>query len=330
MILIFNFFEGWFVLKMRFFILSWPYKGFLIVLCWASSKLIYCRYSSSSSNFQSSQRYSSSSSSYKISNIREESEDYTFQENRRKHSGYSKYADDGGLSNGMNGMSLDGLRKPNIDSWDSMGILGLSSKMWNDTSSKKQGYMSSMREESYNSYIMWKIMHLSCIQLTTFLQKITKEEKIKNQTKNVKEKLLLIKVKKRNFKNQTLCLEINAKYLIWILRSISCTYRVLFSFAELRLINTRLKRHKQRCEMRLYRDVSVISDHNLDLLFYETLDWVVKNCALLFPFWGGLCKNCDTFFYRRRCYGHLLHTKSWLGPTCLFFCSTMLHVVYKS
>merc|ERR1719464_13693 len=111
-------------------------------------------YSSSSSNFQSSQRYSSSSSSYKISNIREENEDYTFQENRRKHSGYSKYADDGGLSNGMNGMSLDGLRKPNIDSWDSMGILGLSSKMWNDTSSKKQGYMSSMREESYNSYIM--------------------------------------------------------------------------------------------------------------------------------------------------------------------------------
>merc|ERR1712004_245291 len=109
---------------------------------------------SSSSNFQSSQRYSSSSSSYKISNIREENEDYTFQENRRKHSGYSKYADDGGLSNGMNGMSLDGLRKPNIDSWDSMGILGLSSKMWNDTSSKKQGYMSSMREENYNSYIM--------------------------------------------------------------------------------------------------------------------------------------------------------------------------------
>ena len=188
-----------------FFILSWPYKGFLIVLCWASSKLIYCRYSSSSSNFQSSQRYSSSSSSYKISNIREESEDYTFQENRRKHSGYSKYADDGGLSNGMNGMSLDGLRKPNIDSWDSMGILGLSSKMWNDTSSKKQGYMSSMREESYNSYIMWKIMHLSCIQLTTFLQKITKEEKIKNQTKNVKEKLLLIKVKKETLKKIKHC-----------------------------------------------------------------------------------------------------------------------------
>lgn len=110
---------------------------------------------SSSTNFQSSTRYSSSSSSYKISNIREENEEYTYQENRRKHSGYSKYAnDDGGLSNGMSGMSLDGLRKPNIDSWDSMGILGLSSKMWNDTSSKKQGYMSSMREENYNSYIM--------------------------------------------------------------------------------------------------------------------------------------------------------------------------------
>ena len=145
-----------------------PYKGFLIALSPSFlTKLIYCRYSSngvsSSTNFQSSTRYSSSSSSYKISNIREENEEYTYQENRRKHSGYSKYAnDDGGLSNGMSGMSLDGLRKPNIDSWDSMGILGLSSKMWNDTSSKKQGYMSSMREENYNSYIMWTIQ--SCIQ----------------------------------------------------------------------------------------------------------------------------------------------------------------------
>ena len=40
-------------------------------------------------------------------------------------------------------MSLDGLRKPNIDSWDSMGILGLTSKMWNATSKKQETFMSS-------------------------------------------------------------------------------------------------------------------------------------------------------------------------------------------
>lgn len=101
-----------------------------------------------------SMRYSSSSSSYKISGgIREEREEYSSQ---RKSSGYSKYANDG-LSNGVNGMSLDGLRKPKIDSWDSMGILGLTSKMWNATSKKQETFMSStgqfLREES-STYIM--------------------------------------------------------------------------------------------------------------------------------------------------------------------------------
>jgi len=122
----------------------------------------------SSSTFQNSRYSSSSSSSYKFSGIREE-EGYSYQENR-KSSGYSKYANDGGLSNGMNGMSLDGLRKPKIDSWDSMGILGLSSKMWNDTSKRQETFMSStgqfLREENYNSYIMWR-----CIQKNLFLTK---------------------------------------------------------------------------------------------------------------------------------------------------------------
>jgi len=109
-----------------------------------------------SQNSASSTRYSTSSnSSYKFSGIREESEEYMYEENR-KFSGYSKYANDG-LSNGMGGMSLDGLRKANIDSWDSMGILGLSSKMWNDTRKKQENFMSStgqfLREE-HNSYIM--------------------------------------------------------------------------------------------------------------------------------------------------------------------------------
>ena len=124
----------------------------------------------SSSTFQNSRYSSSSTSSYKFSGIREETNEsgYTYQENR-KHSGYSKYANDG-LSNGMNTMSLDGLRKPKIDSWDSMGILGLSSKMWNDTSKRQETFMSStgqfLREENYNSYIMWR-----CIQHSTSRKK---------------------------------------------------------------------------------------------------------------------------------------------------------------
>jgi len=110
----------------------------------------------SSGGYSSSQRYSqSSSSSHKISGgIREESS--SSYSSQRKTSGYSKYANDG-LSNGVNGMSLDGLRKPNIDSWDSMGILGLTSKMWNATSKKQETFMSStgltLSEES-STYIM--------------------------------------------------------------------------------------------------------------------------------------------------------------------------------
>merc|ERR1712226_1807731 len=100
-----------------------------------------------------------SASSYKFSAVREETEsDYLYQENR-KSSGYSKYANDGGLSNGIGSMSLNGLREPQIDSWDSMGILGLSSKMWKESAKKQENFMSTTsafagREENYNSYIM--------------------------------------------------------------------------------------------------------------------------------------------------------------------------------
>lgn len=56
-------------------------------------------------------------------------------------------------------MSLNGLREPQIDSWDSMGILGLSSKMWKESAKKQENFMSTTsafagREENYNSYIM--------------------------------------------------------------------------------------------------------------------------------------------------------------------------------
>ena len=56
-----------------------------------------------------------------------------------------------------NGLSLSGMTKPKIDSWDSMGILGLTSKMWNDTIKTQETFMQStgqfLREET-TSYIM--------------------------------------------------------------------------------------------------------------------------------------------------------------------------------
>ena len=54
-------------------------------------------------------------------------------------------------------VSLNGLRKPKIDSWDSMGILGLTTKIWNDTQKRQETFLEStgriLREET-SSYIM--------------------------------------------------------------------------------------------------------------------------------------------------------------------------------
>ena len=59
--------------------------------------------------------------------------------------------------NTNSGLSLDGLRKPKIDSWDSMGILGLTTKIWNDTKKRQETFLEStgriLREET-SSYIM--------------------------------------------------------------------------------------------------------------------------------------------------------------------------------
>jgi len=61
-------------------------------------------------------------------------------------------------TNPNEGLSLNGMRKPQIDSWDSMGILGLTSKMWSDSTTKRsETFMEStgqfLREET-TSYIM--------------------------------------------------------------------------------------------------------------------------------------------------------------------------------
>ena len=59
--------------------------------------------------------------------------------------------------NSDSAVSLNGLRKPKIDSWDSMGILGLTTKIWNDTQKRQETFLEStgriLREET-SSYIM--------------------------------------------------------------------------------------------------------------------------------------------------------------------------------
>ncbi len=57
-----------------------------------------------------------------------------------------------------NKVSLDAMRKAEINSWDSMGILGLSNKMWSDTRKRQESFMETtghfLREDRVGSHIM--------------------------------------------------------------------------------------------------------------------------------------------------------------------------------
>ncbi|TRY79348.1 hypothetical protein TCAL_05111 [Tigriopus californicus] len=138
---------------------------------WATSST-----TSSVSSTSSSTRFSSNYSRYnnnkhptdlKNSSF-EENEEYEYEENQRristttnpkppsnagnsttaaygrKHSkNYSRFAPQYDEQTKNDGMSLGSLRKPTINSWDSMGILGLSSKMWNDTRKQQETFLNS-------------------------------------------------------------------------------------------------------------------------------------------------------------------------------------------
>jgi len=84
-------------------------------------------------------------------------------ERRAKYSGFID-RDGGGVVGGPSygrknsDIGLNSMRKPKIHSWDNMGILGLTSKIWSDTK-ERQTFMSStgsfLREETIgNTYIM--------------------------------------------------------------------------------------------------------------------------------------------------------------------------------
>ena len=99
----------------------------------------------------------------------EESEEYEYEENNRVNrkassaKNYSAFGKDIDFTSGIgggggDGLSLGALKKPTINSWDSMGILGLSSKMFSDSTSKRyDNFFSSstrgssyLREDNYN------------------------------------------------------------------------------------------------------------------------------------------------------------------------------------
>jgi len=113
------------------------------------------------------QRFSTGSSSFRYRESFQENEEYQYEENRIQNgimktssssSSTSKFMSGNKVDQGSKNISLDALRKPKVVSWDSMGILGLSNKMWSDTMKRQDSFMEStgrfMREESYNSYIM--------------------------------------------------------------------------------------------------------------------------------------------------------------------------------
>jgi hypothetical protein len=83
---------------------------------------------------------------------------YSYSSSTNTYSSFTKsYQDDVGSGNTNTAVSLTGLRKPKIDSWDSMGILGLTTKIWNDKKIRQETFMEStgqfLREET-SSYIM--------------------------------------------------------------------------------------------------------------------------------------------------------------------------------
>lgn len=145
-----------------------------------------CSTSETSSNLNARRR-SRSSFSNQSRDVREssfdENDEYAYAENNRSSKYSSAYQKTSTSSNGyssssstnayssftksyQNGsvggntdssVSLGGLRKPKIDSWDSMGILGLTTKIWNDTKKRQETFLEStgriLREET-SSYIM--------------------------------------------------------------------------------------------------------------------------------------------------------------------------------
>lgn len=108
-----------------------------------------------SNNNNSSVRSSSYS---KYSSYKDSSFDESYEEDFSNSFSYNSSKSYNNSGSGGK-VALASLKTPEINSWDNMGILGLSSKMFSDTSSAKQGTFSSatsglLRRESVTSHVM--------------------------------------------------------------------------------------------------------------------------------------------------------------------------------
>jgi len=100
----------------------------------------------------------SASSTKYSSQVRDSSFDESYEDFGQNYSynnnSYSSKTKSPGVTGGV---GLASLKTPEINPWDNMGILGLSSKMFSDSSSAKQNVYSSsslIRRESVSSHVM--------------------------------------------------------------------------------------------------------------------------------------------------------------------------------
>lgn len=100
-------------------------------------------------NFTSGKGSSAGRTRQDLSHEEERGQRYSYN-NNNSYSNTSKTA-------GFGGVGLASLKTPEINPWDNMGILGLTSKMFSDSSTAKQGVFTSssiIRRESVSSHVM--------------------------------------------------------------------------------------------------------------------------------------------------------------------------------
>jgi len=124
---------------------DWGYTSYNSFTANKSSSMSSSSYSNN--NMARTSGYSKYSSGQKDSSF-----DESYEEDYGGNYGY-------GSKSGSGKMALSSLKTPEINVWDNMGILGLSSKMYSETSSAKEGVFSSntsglFRRESVTSHVM--------------------------------------------------------------------------------------------------------------------------------------------------------------------------------
>jgi len=108
-----------------------------------------------STNSTNNTRSSSSSYSKYSGGLKDSSYDESYENDYSSSFSYSGSKNYSSSSSTGGRMALASLKTPEIQPWDNMGILGLSSKMFSDSSTAKAGaFASIMRKQSVSSHVM--------------------------------------------------------------------------------------------------------------------------------------------------------------------------------